>query len=180
MSLVLDRNPVTTARRVPKPGVRVRRMTRADAAALDDTFEGLSERSRFLRYHAATPRLTARMRRALLDVDDDARHLAYVAEIAAEDDIRAIGIARLLDLGGGRAEIAVEVVDAWHRHGVGSLLLDSILREAARLGYAEVHADVLPENRPMRRLLGQVFPDAVVERGDGSVRIRDWVGATLR
>jgi hypothetical protein len=32
----------------------------------------------------------------------------------------------------------------------------------------------------MRRLLGEVFPDAVEDRGDGSLRIRDWVGATVR
>lgn len=179
MSPVLDLTPVTTSDPSPFPDIRVRRMTRADAAALDDTFAGLSERSRFLRYHAATPRLTARMRRALLDIDG-ARHLAHVAEVAEPGRRRAIGIARLLDLGGGSAEVAVEVVDTWHRRGVGAMLLKSISREAARLGYVEVHADVLPENRPMRRLLGQVFPDAVVENGDGTLRIRDWVGATVR
>lgn len=178
MSLVVDRNPVTTD---PGPlvDVRIRPMTAADSAALDDTFAGLSERSRFLRYHAATPRLTARMRRALLDIDGF-RHLADVAETPTDNGLRAIGIARLLDLGAGRAEIAVEVVDAWHRRGVGSRLLASIGREAARLGYVEVQADVLPENRPMRRLLGQVLPDAVVDHRDGSLRIRDWVGATVR
>lgn len=179
MSLVLDRNPVERTDARSLGDVRVRRMTRSDVAALDDAFTGLSERSRFLRYHSATPRLTARMRRALLDLDGT-RHLAHVAEVTAGDGIRAIGIARLLDLGDGRAEVAVEVVDAWHRRGVGSLLLASIGREADRLGYIEMHAEVLPENRPMRRLLGQVSPDAVVDRGDGTLRIRDWVGATVR
>ena len=145
MSPVLDRTPVATSDPSPYPDIRVRRMTRADETALDVTFAGLSERSRFLRYHSATPRLTARMRRALLDIDG-ARHLAHVAEVAEPGGHRAIAIGR----------------------------------EAARLGYAELHADVLPENRPMRRLLGQVFPDAVVENGDGTLRIRDWVGATVR
>jgi RimJ/RimL family protein N-acetyltransferase len=179
MSLVLDRDPVTTSDRASDPHVSVRRMTRADENALDDTFAGLSERSRFLRFHSATPRLTGRMRRALLDIDG-ARHLAHVAEVAGPDGPRAIGIARVHDLGGGRAEVALEVVDAWHRRGVGSMLLRSISREATRLGYVEVHADVLPENRPMRRLLGEVFPDVVEDRGDGSLRIRDWVGAIVR
>jgi GNAT superfamily N-acetyltransferase len=179
MSLVLDRNPVTTSHPAPKPDVRVRRMIRADAAALDDTFAWLSERSRYLRYHSATPRLTARMRRLLLNVDG-ARHLAHVAEVAESDGHRAIGIARLLDLGGGRAEVAIEVMDAWRRRGIGSMLLTSISREASRLGYVEVHADVLPENRPVPRLLAQVLPDAVVAGGDGSVRIRDWIGFTAR
>lgn len=178
MSLVLDRNPVNTDPQA-RPDVRVRPMTPADAAALDETFAGLSERSRFLRYHSATPRMTARMRRALLDIDG-ARHLAHVAEERGPDGYRAIGIARLLDLGEGRAEVAVEVVDAWHRRGVGAMLLRSVSREAARLGYVEVQADVLPENRPVRRLLAQVFPDAVVASADGSVRIRDWVGVTVR
>ena len=179
MSMVLDRTAVTTPQPTSDSGIRVRRMTRADAAALDATFAGLSERSRFLRYHAATPRLTTRMRRALLDVDDS-RHLAHVAEVIDPRGPRAIGIARMLDLGGGRAEVAVEVVDAWHRRGVGSLLLTSVARDAARLGYVEVTADVLPENRPVRRLFAAVFPDAVVDAGDGTIRIREWAGATVR
>ena len=179
MTIVIDRNPVTTPDLTPFQEIRVRRMTRADEAALDDTFAGLSERSRFLRYHSATPRLTARMRRALLDIDG-ARHLAHVAEVAGPDGHGAIGIARLISLGGRRAEVAVEVVDAWHRRGVGALLLKSISRAAAELGYVEVHADVLPENRPVRRLLAEVFPNAVVDRGDGTVHLRDWVGVSPR
>jgi RimJ/RimL family protein N-acetyltransferase len=179
MTIVIDRDPVTTPDLTPSQDIRVRRMTGADEAALDDTFAGLSERSRYLRYHSATPRLTARMRRALLDIDGT-QHLAYMAEVAGPDGHRAVGIARLLSLGGGRAEVAVEVVDAWHRRGVGALLLTSISSAAADLGYVEVHADVLPENRPVRRLLAQVFANAVVDNGDGTVHVRDWVGVSVR
>jgi RimJ/RimL family protein N-acetyltransferase len=179
MTIVLDRNPVTTPELTPANDIRVRRMTRADEAALDEIFAGLSERSRFLRYHSATPRLTARMRRALLDIDGT-RHLAHMAEVAEPDGHRAIGVARLFSLGAGRAEVAVEVVDAWHRRGVGALLLKSISSAAAELGYVEVHAEVLPENRPVRRLLAEVFPNAVVNRGDGTVHVRDRVGVSVR
>ena len=158
---------------------RVRPCGASDACALEETFAGLSPRSRYLRYHSGTPRLTGQMRRALLDIDGD-RHVALVAEVPGPRGPRAIGIARLVSLGAGRAEVAVEVVDAWHRQGVGTSLLRGLADEAARLGYTAIHADVLPENLAMRRLLAQVFPEAVVDLGDVSVGVPADVGLTPR
>lgn len=172
MTLVLDRYPVPATQPTGPADVRVRRLNPSDAAALDATFGGMSARSRFLRFHTATPRLTPRMRRVLLDIDGR-RHVAVVAEAGPENEPSAIGIARALDVGGGRAELAVEVVDAWHRRGVGTLLLTSIWCNVRRLGYTELHAEVLRENGPMRALLHQVFTDGVVDRLDGTLTIRD-------
>jgi GNAT superfamily N-acetyltransferase len=170
MSLVLDRDPVLTS--TPgHGGVRTRALTRSDAAALDEIFSGLSARSRYLRYHSGTPRLTARMRQALLEVDGR-RHLARVAEVAVPGGVRAIGIARAVGIGARRAELALEVVDAWHRQGVGSLLLTEVAVEARRVGYAELYAEVLPENRAMRRLLDRTLGAGLLEQDDGGTRIR--------
>ena len=177
MTSVLDRHPVTTLPASRPADIRVRPMLREDAAALDEIFDGLSEHSRYLRYHAGTPALTARMRRTLLDVDGR-RHLARVAETVANGRRRAIGVARALDLGGGCAELAVEVVDDWHRRGVGTLLLRAVRDEAFRVGYVELHAHVLPANRAMLRLLSQLSDDVMVDRVDGTLRVRVGAGPT--
>lgn len=170
MTQLLDLTEVTGPGTAAAGSVMVRRMTRDDSPVLDAVFAGLSGRSRFLRYHAATPRLTRRMRTALLDLDGR-RHVALVAEVGPGDPRRAVGIARLIDLGDGCAEVAVEVVDAWHRRGVGTRLLESVAHHADLLGYVEFHADVLPENLGMRLLLTKVFPDSEIHRIDGTLRI---------
>ena len=53
------------------------------------------------------------------------------------------------------AEIAVIVDDAWHRRGVGMLLTERLILVARRLGFTELVAYVLAENRGMLALLRQ-------------------------
>ena len=57
-----------------------RLLTSDDGATVDAVFAGLSERSRYLRFHTAMPRLTGSVRRSLLDVDGHDR-AALVAEV---------------------------------------------------------------------------------------------------
>ncbi len=51
------------------------------------------------------------------------------------------------------AEIALIVDDAWHGHGVGLLLMEHLIIVARRMGFAELVAYVLAENRAMLGLL---------------------------
>ncbi|HWN29191.1 MAG TPA: hypothetical protein VNP37_19660, partial [Actinomycetospora sp.] len=97
--------------------VVVRELGPGEQQVLDVVFAGLSDQSRYLRFHSPVPRLVPAVRRALAAVDGH-RHVALVAVAGREP----IGIARCIDLGSGRAELAVEVVDAWHGRGVGTLL----------------------------------------------------------
>src|SRR3954469_6537729 len=122
-------------------GPSVRALDRRTApAAVDAVFDGLSDHSRYLRFHAPMPRLTKSFRDHLTDLDGD-RHAAVVAEVVGEP----VGIARLVRAGPGSAEVAVAVVDQWHRRGVGRLLLTEIAELAGALGHLRLHGDVLPE-----------------------------------
>jgi GNAT superfamily N-acetyltransferase len=96
----------------------------------------------------------------VLDAVDGRRHVALVAVADGEP----IGIAQCIGLGSGRAEPAVEVVDAWHGRGVGTLLLRA---RAVAAGWRELSAEVLAENDAVRALLRKVFPIQGVER-DGA------------
>lgn len=151
----------------------IRLLTRDDGAAVDAVFDGLSHRSRYLRFHSPMPRLTGPMRTALLNVDGCDR-AALVAEVGngAQGSGAAVGIARLARTGQrGEAELAVAVVDAWQGRGVGQRLLTQLGALALELGYERLHGFVLPENGRVVRLLHRVFPGSVRRWDDGVIRV---------
>jgi GNAT superfamily N-acetyltransferase len=125
-----------------KPSFRPLR--RDDGDLLDAVMAGLSTRSRYLRFHSPKPRLTAGDRAFLTNVDGR-DHLALVA--FAEDGA-PIGVARAVRLREDprTAELAVAVVDARQRQGVGSELIRRVARDAAGVGIERLIAHVLAES----------------------------------
>jgi GNAT superfamily N-acetyltransferase len=124
---------------------------------LDAVFAGLSATSRHHRFHAPIRYLTMPMRTHLGAVDGR-RHIA----VAAFDGDTPIGIARLIGFGcgpPGRVELAVEVIDAWQRRGVGLRLVREVLARGRAAGHREVVAEVLTENVGMQMLLFTVLSD---------------------
>ena len=142
--------------------ISVRPLRRDEGALLDAVFACLSPRSRYLRFHSPVARLTAPMRHALLAVDGR-DHVALVAVSARGEPV---GIARFIRdrQRPDEAEVAFEVVDAWHRRGVGRLLLTALADLAAPVGVKRLHALVLPENAAATALLRSVFPVCLARR----------------
>ena len=147
--------------------MRVTELSRETApAAVDAVFEGLSAQSRYLRFHAPTPRLTASARRVLTDVDGT-HHAAVCAAVGGDP----IGIARLIRTGERGAEIAVAVVDRWQRRGVGRQLLEALTEVAARLGVAQLHGDIHPDNAAMLALVRKVLPGVRLTRDEDTIQL---------
>jgi GNAT superfamily N-acetyltransferase len=137
----------------------IRSLDQAGApAAVDAVFAGLSPRSRYLRFHSPVPRLPAAVRARLVDVDGR-HHAAVVAEVAG---VGPIGLAEVFGNGHGTADLAVAVVDAWQRRGIGRRLLTTVAAVAEEIGYTELRGMVLPENAAMlglaRRVLHRARP----------------------
>ena len=139
------------------PTLTVRELGPHDGAVLDAVFAGLSAMSRFTRFHGAVPRLSARMRAQLAAVDGRT-HMALGAFVGPEP----VGIARLIVVGPGRADLAVEVVDAWQGNGIGARLVREVVALGRERGITEVVAEVLAENTAMRRVLALTFPELLV------------------
>ncbi|MEU0882540.1 GNAT family N-acetyltransferase [Lentzea sp. NPDC005914] len=158
--------------------MRVTELNRDTAPeAVDAVFEGLSARSRYLRFHSPTPRLTASARRVLTDVDGE-RHAAVCARIGGAP----IGIARLIKTGECGAEIAVAVVDLWQRRGVGRRLLEELTTIAARIGVAQLHGTMLPDNAGMLALVRKVLPGVRLTREIDTIELSyplAWVTAEI-
>ncbi|MGE0295779.1 N-acetyltransferase family protein [Pseudonocardia sp.] len=161
----------TVARRRRRAAAVRTRPLRRDDPAVDAVFAGLSERSRYLRFHAPAPRLTAAVRRHLHDVDGR-HHAGLVAEVRGVLGTRAVGISRIIGGAGDRAELAVAVVDAWQGRGVGRMLLTDLAVLARDLGHRELHGDVLAENTGVVTLLRSVFPGTRHTRDGGVVHVR--------
>ncbi len=143
--------------------IELRELDASDGHVLDDVFAGLSDESRFRRYMTPMPTLHPQARRVLTSVDGST-HVA----VAAFADGRAIGLARVIGLGGHRAELAVEVIDAWQGRGVGTRLGHWIRDRASALGFTELVAETSAGNSSAQALTRKVFPDHVTRR-EGTV-----------
>jgi GNAT superfamily N-acetyltransferase len=129
-------------------GIDIRPLGRGDRSAFGRFFDGLSTRSRYLRFFSPMPRLPERTLDWMVDVDGH-RHAA----LAAWQGDEVIGEARYVAFADESAEVAVTVHDDWQRHGVGTAMLLRLVAHAARNGFCRLTASSLPENRGVLKLL---------------------------
>jgi RimJ/RimL family protein N-acetyltransferase len=133
----------------------VRPIEPADAPLLKAAYRELSERSRRLRFLVPTSELSDEDARYLTDVD----HRRHEAMIALDPDReRAVGVARYVQVPGDRtaAEVAVVVMDDWHRRGLGTALLDRLTERARENGISCYTAVVSPDNEIVLKALERV------------------------
>lgn len=134
----------------PHETVQLRLLGRGETALVQDVFDQMSDRSRFLRFHAATPRLTSRAIRHLSSVEAG-RHVVVVATLHG----RGIGLARWVRLRHepSTAELAAAVSDAYQGRGLGKALVGAAAVSALTAGVSRFMASVHPENRRVRDAL---------------------------
>jgi GNAT superfamily N-acetyltransferase len=125
-------------------GVRIRELRRDDGDLLEQVMAGLSDQSRYLRFHSPKPRLTSSDRRYLTDVDGQ----DHFALVAFAPDGAPIAVARWVRLKDdpATAELGLEVVDEWQGQGLGSELIARLARRAAVAGIERLVARVLDGN----------------------------------
>jgi RimJ/RimL family protein N-acetyltransferase len=123
----------------------------ADAPAVRVLLNGLSDRSRRLRFFSAFPNL-AKAARWATEVDNGRR---YGLVARTEQDGRIVGHAGLERARERpqRAEVALEIADAMQGKGLGTVLLCRLAEAANKLGIQVLVAEVLPENRQMLQVL---------------------------
>jgi RimJ/RimL family protein N-acetyltransferase len=131
--------------------VLLRQVRAEDAAAVRCLFQGLSERSTWLRFFTVCPRLD-RVVGWASEVDND-RRLGLVAIAADTGQLIAHAGLERDHRQPDRAEFALVVADRYQGRGLGRVLLGRLVEAAQRVGIQWLTAEVLAENHRMLNLL---------------------------
>jgi nucleotide-binding universal stress UspA family protein len=130
--------------------IAIRPIAPDDRDALADGLARLSPESRYRRFFAAVPRLSARDLDYLTRVD----HHDHEALVALDADTGAgVGVARFVRTGPERAEPAMVVADDWQGRGVATALLAALVARAREEGIERFVAPVLADNPEAVRVL---------------------------
>ena len=130
---------------------RLRPIKPSDADLLVQFYDRVSPESKYLRFFAPYPRLSARDVARFTQVDYVDR-VAFILTLGQQ----MIGVGRYDRSEDDEAEVAFLVEDAHQGRGIAQLLLEHLADAARERGITKFVAEVLPQNRRM----AQVFADA--------------------
>lgn len=142
--------------------VRLHPISPEDAPGLQAGLQRLSPLSRYRRFGRPLSRFSAEELRYLTAVDQR-RHVAWGARDLTGAGEKGIGVARFVHLEDrpGTAEIALTVVDAHQRRGLGALFLALLWHLGRAQGLRRFSGQVQVDNAPMLAILAQL--DARIE-----------------
>ena len=129
------------------------RPIRPEDAELEREFvNGLSERSRYLRFMYAMKQITPQMVSRFTQIDYD-REMALIALVDVDDTETQIAVARYVtNLDGRSCEFAIVVADTWHGKGIATELLRRLIDVARDRRLDRMTGVVLRENKGMLAL----------------------------
>ncbi len=134
--------------------VHVRPIRPEDEPLLHEAFSRMSERSVYFRFFSPLKRLPDKLAHRLAQVDYEQRFALVATTHRPDGQEHILGVARYDRAPGtDTAEVAVAVIDAAQRQGIGSGLLSLLAQVARRHGIRELTLIVLPENQSMLGLL---------------------------
>lgn len=136
-----------------EPVIRV--LEPEDVPLVDAMGDEMSPESMAQRFFVGTPRIPAALLRQLRSVD----HVRQEAVLALAGGC-AVGLAQYVCPSDSNctAEVAVMVIDSWHRRGIGRRLMHELSALAATSGIVRFEASVLGDNLAARRLLASTWP----------------------
>lgn len=134
--------------------IRIRPIRPEDEPPLVALHSRLGEDTRYQRFFSAMERLPPDWAHFFANVDYR-RRLALVAEPLGAREPVLIAVGRYDVTGEGDAEVAFVVEDPWQDRGIGTILLEGVVRAAAARGIRRFRAYVLAENERMLRLLAR-------------------------
>jgi acetyltransferase len=129
------------------------RPIRPDDGSLEQDFvRSLSPKTRYYRFFNAIKELSPSMLDRLTHIDyrQQMTLVAVIREGASETQVGAAEY--VAEPGADMCEFAVAIHDAWQHIGLGTLLIESLIRCARAAGYARIEGEVMADNQPMLNL----------------------------
>lgn len=141
---------------------------RSDKELFEEGIEELSLESRFARFGQGVSSLSQQELDYLTDVDQRS-HVAWGAAIAEE----AAGVGRyIVQDDGTNAEVAVTVLDAMQRRGIGSALFAALVAVARADGIHELAFETRADNEAVMSMISDFEISPLVSYGMVERRIR--------
>jgi acetyltransferase len=129
--------------------ITIRPIRPEDAETEREFVDGLSERSRYLRFMYSLKNITMQMVSRFTQIDYD-REMALIALVDADGHERQIAVARYVTNPDGRScEFAIVVADDWHNKGIATELLRRLIDIARDRRLEEMVGIVLRQNKGM-------------------------------
>jgi RimJ/RimL family protein N-acetyltransferase len=156
-------------------GITVRPVEADDVERLRRLFFRLSPQTVYLRFFQPVKAPSERTLRWLAAVDHSDRQA--LAAVDADGEIVAVARYDRLRDDPTKAEMAIVVQDDWQAHGLGTMLLRQLGKEAWRNGVTTLTASVLGENRRMLHLAHTMAPSAHTHLDHGELELEIPLGA---
>jgi acetyltransferase len=151
--------------------ITIRPIRPEDAETEREFVDGLSERSRYLRFMYSLKNITMQMLSRFTQIDYD-REMALIALVDVDGRDRQIAVARYVMNPDGRScEFAIVVADDWHGKGIATELLRRLIDIARDRRLEEMVGIVLRENKGMIALAKELGFDQQRSPDDPSVVI---------
>lgn len=132
--------------------LHIRAIRPSDGPVLLEEFHRLSPASVRARFFSSKKEMSAEEVRYLTEVDF-VDHVALVAELPGAGGPRAAGVGRMVrGEAPDHAEVALTVAEGQRGLGIGTALLDQLVRLAPAMGVRHLDASVLVENHDMLEL----------------------------
>ncbi|AOV18253.1 GNAT family N-acetyltransferase [Acidihalobacter aeolianus] len=152
-------------------GIRIRPIRPEDAEVEQTFVQGLSEESRYFRFRQTLNALTPEMLVRFTQIDYD-REMAFIAVTGPEETETEIGVARYIaNPDRESCEFALVVADEWQRRGIGTRLMEILMRTAHDRGLRRMEGEVVASNQSMLALVARLGFERRAHPDDAEVRI---------
>ena len=156
--------------------VRIRPVREDDDDLINDAYERMSERSRYMRFFSARSKLSPQLVESLTDIDHTT-HFGWLiqdpdtkSEIDNEGCGLVTGAARLiLDDDPTSAEASLALVDGYQGRGIGRFMIELLVATAADVGAEVLRFEILRSNGAMIGLVRKMGGTGHAIPGDASV-----------
>ena len=146
----------------------LRHIAPTDAAREQAFVRGLSSQSSYLRFHGTIKDLSKKDLKMFTE-PDSRNAVALIVLHSGERGEEEIGVARyVIDPDGANCEFAIVVADTWQKRGIGTRLMNALIRHLQASGVKRISGSVLKSNSAMRTFIKQLGFAEIDIPGDSS------------